>query len=399
MWQDTETQFEQLRGRFQPVFARIAEDVAEREASATPPKEQLRWLVDAGFAAIRVPRSHGGDDAPLSTVFRLLTELASIDPNLAHIWRNHNSFLEDRRHDLDDSRTAQWFDRLGRGEIVGGGWSEPGGGFGPGGTELQTRLRRDDEGILRLDGVKYYSTGSIFARWITVLALDPEGEKVVALVGTDTPGVTVDDDWDGFGQQLTGSGSVHYRNVAVPDAHVFRYATRYVYQAQYYQSALNALLVGITQAILRDGARALRERHRSHGNASVDQVREDPELLGVIGALAVDAYAAETAFRHSLELVDRTVELSLARDGDDPGLAESLRSSWLAVASTQVLLRRHVLHAADSVFDALGASGTSTRLALDRHWRNARTLLSHNPWLYKQRIIGDWVVNGTEPAR
>jgi hypothetical protein len=35
--------------------------------------------------------------------------------------------------------------------------------------------------------------------------------------------------------------------------------------------------------------------------------------------------------------------------------------------------------------------------SLDRHWRNARTVSSHNPVIYKARIVGDWAINGTEP--
>jgi alkylation response protein AidB-like acyl-CoA dehydrogenase len=31
----------------------------------------------------------------------------------------------------------------------------------------------------------------------------------------------------------------------------------------------------------------------------------------------------------------------------------------------------------------------------DRHWRNARTLSSHNPTTLKARSIGDYEVNGT----
>ena len=49
------------------------------------------------------------------------------------------------------------------------------------------------------------------------------------------------------------------------------------------------------------------------------------------------------------------------------------------------------------MFDALGASGTYESLRLDRHWRNARTLASHNPRSYKERILGDWLVNGADP--
>ncbi len=56
-----------------------------------------------------------------------------------------------------------------------------------------------------------------------------------------------------------------------------------------------------------------------------------------------------------------------------------------------------VLRATSDLFNTLGASGTSTTKQLDRHWRNARTAASHNPVIYKERIIGDWHVNGSEP--
>jgi hypothetical protein len=35
---------------------------------------------------------------------------------------------------------------------------------------------------------------------------------------------------------------------------------------------------------------------------------------------------------------------------------------------------------------------------LDRHWRNARTLASHNPVIYKPRVIGSCLVSGVAPV-
>ena len=61
------------------------------------------------------------------------------------------------------------------------------------------------------------------------------------------------------------------------------------------------------------------------------------------------------------------------------------------------MLSASVPRAATILFDTLGASGTSRTRDLDRHWRNSRTVASHNPVIYKQRIVGDWSVNGTEP--
>ncbi|MGO3886139.1 MAG: acyl-CoA dehydrogenase family protein [Mycetocola sp.] len=389
----TASEYNRLAERFRPIFDRIAGDARERERAEARADTQLAWLVEAGFARLRVPADLGGDDVPLSYVLRLIAELAEVDPNLAHIWRNHFSFGEDRRHDRADPRTNDWLRRIGRGEIVGGSWSEP--GSTPGGAP-QTQIVRHDDGRWTLSGTKYYATGSIYATWTTVLAIDPEGTKVVALVNTADPGVTIGDDWDGFGQRITGSGSVHYADVEIDPSRVFAYSSRYDYQGHYYQSVLNALLVGITRAVLRDGVAALTARGRSHPNATVPEPRHDPEILEVIGRLSTAAFAAGAAFERSLDRVDAVVELGEQRSADH-AYRVALAEAWAEVAQVQQLVSTLVLESASTVFDALGSSGTSSSLALDRHWRNARTLASHNPRIYKQRKVGDWVVNRRDP--
>ncbi len=371
-------EFQRLAERYRPLFAEIAVGEAQRERALEAPRAQLQALIDAGFAGLRIPRDLGGEGARLSTVLRLIAELAEADVNLAHIWRNHLSFIEDRLYDRDDPRSDSWLGRLGRGEIVGGGWSEPAGLEAP----ISTRLEEGTDGDWILNGVKYYATGSVYAHWATVLALQPDGTKVVALVDTAAEGVTIGNDWDGFGQRLTGSGSVTYVNVHVPRENVFVYATRYDYQNQFYQSTLNALIVGIGNAIVRDGVEALRSRPRTHGNAVSPVPAEDPELLEVIGGLSADAYTAEAAFLRSIALLDDLIDA-----GHE--VPPTLRTeSELAVARTQVAVTGLIPAAATRVFDALGASGTSAKRALDRHWRNARTLSSHNPRVYVARIIG-----------
>ena len=56
-----------------------------------------------------------------------------------------------------------------------------------------------------------------------------------------------------------------------------------------------------------------------------------------------------------------------------------------------------ILGATAILFDTLGASATFSRAARDRYWHNARTRASHNPCIYKDRIVGDYAVNGTNP--
>ncbi|TFI46423.1 hypothetical protein E4A41_09705, partial [Micrococcus endophyticus] len=57
-----------------------------------------------------------------------------------------------------------------------------------------------------------------------------------------------------------------------------------------------------------------------------------------------------------------------------------------------------VLGVCTGIFDTLGASATSASLQLDRHWRNARTLATHDPAAFKVRMAGDHLVNGTPPT-
>ena len=80
-------------------------------------------------------------------------------------------------------------------------------------------------------------------------------------------------------------------------------------------------------------------------------------------------------------------------------LVEEERLAELATAQAQIVLVSLATRATSDIFDALAASGVSMTKNLDRHWRNARTVASHNPWVFKARIVGDFVVNGTSPNR
>ena len=54
-----------------------------------------------------------------------------------------------------------------------------------------------------------------------------------------------------------------------------------------------------------------------------------------------------------------------------------------------------VLEAATLVFEVGGASATSETRRLDRHWRNARVLASHNPAIQREAAVGNYHLNGT----
>ncbi|WP_350262255.1 acyl-CoA dehydrogenase family protein (plasmid) [Pantoea sp. BJ2] len=389
----TGTDYEALTAHFRPIFARIAEGTVARERERTLPHQPISWLKEAGFGTVRIPQEKGGWGASLPQLFQLLTELAEADSNLPQALRAHFAFVEDRLKQPDSAERDRWFGRFIDGELVGSGWTEIG-------TvklgDVITRITPNESGWT-LSGEKFYSTGTLFADWIDVYARrnDNQGD-VIALVNTHQPGVTREDDWDGFGQRLTGSGTTRFANAHVEQEHVYDFATRFRYQTAFYQHVLLATLAGIGRAVARDGAQAVAARNRvySHGNGGA--VRQDAQILQVIGEITSLAFAVEATVIRATHSLQSAYVAHVSNDEAQIAAANVLAEAEAGQA--QVIASELVTRAATELFNALGASDTRVSKALDRHWRNARTLSSHNPVVYKARDIGDWKVNGTAPT-
>lgn len=85
---------------------------------------------------------------------------------------------------------------------------------------------------------------------------------MIALVSTSQAGVEREDDWDGFGQRLTGSGTTRFKQAQVEQDHVYDFAQRFRYQTAFYQHILLATLAGIGLAVERDVAEGVKKRTR-----------------------------------------------------------------------------------------------------------------------------------------
>jgi alkylation response protein AidB-like acyl-CoA dehydrogenase len=382
----------ELRSTFRPVFDKIVAAGLEREQGRVFPHEQVSWLNDAGFGTLRIPKEQGGFGASLEQTFLLLADLGEADANVSHIWRNHLAFVEDRLNAPASESNDTWIKRFLAGAFVGGGWTEANNVTL---ANLVTTVTAEDDHWV-VTGAKYYATGSLYADWLDVLGRDGNGGLLTALVRADDPGVSLVDDWRGFGQRTTASGSVRYNRARADRGDVFPAVERFSYQAHFYQIAMLSVLTGITRAALRDGSAALTQRKRNYPQGLTEVPSDDAQLLQVIGQVSADAFAAEAALAHSARSLDRIVAGRLA--GDEEHARQRLIDAEVAVTQAQLVIIAAALQATTTIFDALGASGVSEELSLDRHWRNARTLASHNPRVYKARILGDWLINGKDPV-
>lgn len=381
--------YEQVAGKFRPIFKRIAEGALAREKDRTLPYEPIQWLKQAGFGAVRVPVAFGGDGVSQKQLFQLLIELAQADSNVVQALRGHFAFVEDRLNAQKTAAQTLWFERFVRGEIVGNAWTEIGQvEIG----DVATRVTAAQDGKLRINGQKYYSTGTIFADWIDLFALDETTDQhVIAAVSTQAQGIDIVDDWDGFGQKTTGSGTLTLNNVEIERDHILVFENRFKYQTAFYQVVHLATLAGIAQSAVQTFKQEVRQRTRiySHGNASL--VREDAQILQIIGKASAHAYAAQSIALSTAEALDAAYLQHF--QNDEQAELDANQRAELVSAQGQVVIAELVLNLSSELFNALGASASSTDKQLDRFWRNARVVASHNPLVYKQKVIGDWEVN------
>lgn len=386
----------EVRERLAPVFQSIAESATSREAGRVIDRDAVRRLAEAGFTSLRVPVEYGGAGLGFAESAELIVELAAADSNLTQALRAHLINQENVLGHPDPAFRERWLRRLGAGDVVGNAVTEVNNAVGEG----TTRLVQDAEGTWRLNGTKYYSTGSLYADWIIVAAVDARGEEIAATVPADAPGVTRLDDWDGFGQQLTASGTTVFKDTPVDPAEVYTSGlddgTRVATGQACWQFLHLATLTGIAQAIVRDAGDYVRGRRRSFSHGVTELPRDDAQVLQVVGELSSAAFASRAA----LESVATALDGILAREAAGEVLPEEdVNALYIRVYQAQQVIAQTVLAAATQLFEVGGASATSQAKRLDRHWRNARVLASHNPLIYRARYIGDWEVNGTPPGR
>ncbi|MDV3124977.1 acyl-CoA dehydrogenase [Mycobacterium sp. 21AC1] len=375
------------------VFDAIAADYRRRldDGGLEPPRLGLRLVREHRLGAVRLGGEFGGADYTVAEFFDFLIALAAADPDLAHILRVHFANVEELQRAPVDPGKLRWISVIAEGNLIGGVSSEQSTAR-VGGQSYDTKLVHSADG-LRLDGRKFYSTGAQFSDYLRVTAENEHGAPVAAVIPADRHGVAHADDWDGVGQRHTGSGTTIFTDVEVSGDEVLTLGTTIgVDRARgaLVQLYLHAIAAGILRTAAAEAADLVRNRHRTYTFATAETPSGDPQLLAVVGEIDAVAFAAEAVVLHAASKL--AAALDAARiNGIDTTL--ETRAS-IAAARVKVAIEEPALRAASRLFDAGGASSVRASTHLDRHWRNLRTLFSHNPTVYKARVLGDIAVNG-----
>jgi alkylation response protein AidB-like acyl-CoA dehydrogenase len=376
------------------IYDVIATGAAARDADRVHPHDSLTLLRQARFGALHLPVAEGGGGGTLRDVIEEAIHLAEADTNVAHIYRNHFTFVERFLVGSTDDRRLSWRRTVLDGGIVGLATTELDRPQTGGTYPLKTTLTPDGDGF-RLRGTKYYSTGSLYADLILIRATAAGNVGVTVVVPADRQGVDLIDDWDGIGQRVTGTGTTNLHDVRV-EAHeviVDRDNPSYLlpYTSTIAQLFLTAINAGIIRATLRDAKALLHSRGRNFYFAPSPTASHDPILQETVGRIAADAFAAELVVLGAAEHLARTAQ---ARHGGQP-VDDIAHEAAVAAAKAKIIVDELTLRSATALFDVGGASAATRGKNLDRHWRNARTLASHNPASYKALALGAYELHGT----
>jgi len=373
----------------------FAADAAKRDAERILPVAEMTELRSAGLQVARVPMAYGGPDLSFRELAELMIWLGAGDPNIAQAVQPHFVLLDMLRLFGTEAQKQRYFGDVVGGHIITNAYAERGTGIV---GQITTALKPDGDGY-RLNGTKFYCTGSLVAEQFYVLIGTEDDGRTIAIVPGDREGLTVHDDWDAMGQRTTASGTVEFDNVAVAADEVIAAETAWSERshigalAQMLHAAIDA---GIAKAALADAIDYAQNRARPVLESGVTRASDDPYVMSAIGEMRVAASVAEVMVLNAGEALDRAVAAQTAGDSTDV-VTKLLEEASIAVAEAKIASTQSSLAVSETMFTVTGASASLSTQNLDRHWRNARTHTIHDPVSYKYKIVGDYLLNGRPP--
>ncbi|NWD73382.1 SfnB family sulfur acquisition oxidoreductase [Pseudomonas gingeri] len=375
--------------------ARELAEVARGQAARRDRQRKLPWaeieqFTRSGLGSITIAREYGGPQVSFVTVAEVFAIISAADPALGQIPQNQFGILQLLQGTATERQKKQLFQSVLEGWRIGNAGPERG---TKNTLELKTRITADGDGFV-ISGQKFYSTGALFAHWVAVKAINDEGRQVMAFVRRGTPGLRIVDDWSGFGQRTTASGTVLLDKVRVEAEDVvdnWRQGEVPNIQGAYSQLIQAAIDAGIARGAIDDSIAFVRERSRPWVDAKVEHASDDLYVIADIGKLKIELHAAEALLRKAGQVLDQV--------SAGPVDAAAAARASIAVAEAKVLTTEIALLASEKLFELAGSRATLAEFNLDRHWRNARVHTLHDPVRWKYHAVGAYHLNGSLPAR
>ncbi|MEM9745885.1 MAG: acyl-CoA dehydrogenase family protein [Actinomycetota bacterium] len=261
------------------VAARIAPAAARHDADGTFVHESFDVACDAGLGSALVPTEFGGGGASLVEAGTILTELAKGCPATAvtlsmhyhlvaaQVWRqNSGQSAEAVLRKVADGAilistgAADWIDSRGRATKVDGGF--------------RVSARKTPSSGARAGTVLVTSIP-----WADGDADHPGPQVLHCAIPFASEGVTIEETWDSMGLRGTGSDTVVYDDVFVPDA-----AVSLIRPSGAWHPIWSAAL-GVAMPLIMSAYRGIAESAAEMAIESARQRGDDPVVATLVGEM------------------------------------------------------------------------------------------------------------------
>lgn len=365
----------------------VADGASKRDRERIFPVAELEAFSQSGLWSINVPKAFGGPEVSYATLVKVVQILSAADPSLSQISQNHLGVVAAIRTVSDEAQQKLLFGEVLKGLRFGNAFSE----FGTKrAVDFDTKFTDAGDHVV-VTGRKFYSTGALLAHYVPIVAVDDQGRAWYAIADRNAEGLTVIDDWSGFGQRTTASGTVILDNVKVPKTHLvpgYKGYDKPTADGAIFQIIQVGVDIGIAEAAINDTLAFVRTRSRPWVDSGLDKASDDPYSIQAVGRLSLRLHAAEALQEKAGLAVDAAVAAPSA---------ESVAKAQIAVAEAKILSTEIAIEATNTLFELAGTRSTLAEHNFDRHWRNARVHTLHDPVRWKYAIVGNYVLNGVNP--
>ena len=362
----------------------------QRDQNRQLPFAEIELFSKKGLGGIRIPQAFGGafvSNKTLAQVFRIINKA---DSSVGQIPQNQIALLN-MIDILGSEQQKQFiFNEILNGKRLANGGPER----NTKDTKTLNTTLSIENGRYYVVGEKFYSTGSSFAHWLAIKAIHPEGYVVLTLIDVTAQGVEVIDNWNGFGQRTTSSGTVKLQRVEVDPLLIFderKLAEDVTYRGAFSQLMQVAIDVGIAEAAFEDTLSAVKKA-RPIVDAQVEKASFEHYTLQEVGKSAVLLDAAILLLDEAAEYLDELDQLSVVS-------AEQAAQASILVAEAKVYANDAALQISEKLLELGGSRSSLSQHNLDQHWRNARVHTLHDPIRWKLHALGNYYLNNTFPAR
>jgi alkylation response protein AidB-like acyl-CoA dehydrogenase len=378
----------QIEVRTETLAQALARTAVTRDRLGGHAAFEREAIRDSGLLALSIPRAFGGIGADWATVYRSLRRLAQVDSALAHLFGFHHLQIAGV---LLYGSPAQQEAQLRKTVAQRLFW---GNALNP----LDKRaIATAVSGGFLISGTKSFASGSVGSDVLTISAWhEASGSALIAAVPTQRAGITVNADWDAFGQRQTDSGTVSFdrlllRHDDVLQAPGVEATPRATVRSQVAQLIMANLYLGIAIGAFEEARRYTREEARPWFMSGVTTSADDPYVQQRYGEFWLQLRPAIALADIAAEKLDAAFARGEALTADERG------ELAIAVAEAKTLSHRASLAISSELFELTGARSTSSLYGYDRFWRNARVHTLHDPIDYKIRDLGRYALAGAVP--